>query len=497
MITWMLYAVLVSVLVIFAARSVESIGRSIGYPVRWVWAGAMLLVVALTALAPYRVERRGLVQLPDSIRVVSVPGTFAAPSWGDELRARVADVGRALNVPIGTFAQFVERQMPRHATTYAFVFWALVTAALVALFTIVHLRFRRARRNWPLADMQGVRVRVAPNVGPVVVGVTRPEIVVPRWLLGRAAEEQRLVVAHEAEHVRARDTMLLGAACVVAAIMPWNPAVWYMLSRLRLAVELDCDARVLRAGAAPHSYGALLIDVAENNSGFRLGAPALADDSSHLQQRIMAMNPGKPKFALARGGVVGALALVAVLTACEAKMPTSGEIDKMDAASAERAAVKLSMLKSSDSLAYIVDDKRTDLAAVNAIPANLIGTIEVKKGAGGGTITIRTKKDTLATDTFLESGRNEASLVKGRRLSTIRKDTSIAAVVKNANLPSKTPLLYINGVKSPASAMGTLVKEDIESVEVLKGSGAAAYVNDPDAANGVIVIKMKPGTVRK
>ncbi|MGZ6640165.1 MAG: M56 family metallopeptidase, partial [Solirubrobacteraceae bacterium] len=80
-----------------------------------------------------------------------------------------------------------------------------------------------------------------------------------------ATAVQRLVIAHEAEHVAARDTLVLGIACVVVAAMPWNPVVWYMLSRLRLAVELDCDARVLRAGAAPLSYGALLIDVAENN----------------------------------------------------------------------------------------------------------------------------------------------------------------------------------------------------------------------------------------
>ena len=49
---------------------------------------------------------------------------------------------------------------------------------------------------------------------------------------------------HEREHQRARDPLLLHAAAVGALVMPWNPAVWWMLSRLKLAVEMDCDARV-------------------------------------------------------------------------------------------------------------------------------------------------------------------------------------------------------------------------------------------------------------
>src|SRR4029077_189986 len=140
------------------------------------------------------------------------------------------------------------------------------------IFLGVQLRFRRARMAWPVTVLQGVRVRVAVRLGParirvaeaegiapVLMCVARPEIIVPRWLLDRAAEDQRLVVAHEAEHVRAHDALLLGMACAAGALVPWNPAVWFMLSRLRLAVELDCDARILRGGATPRSYGTLLI----------------------------------------------------------------------------------------------------------------------------------------------------------------------------------------------------------------------------------------------
>jgi bla regulator protein blaR1 len=497
MITWMLYTVLVSVLVVLGARAIETIGRSLGYPVRWVWTGALVLLVALTALAPYRVEQRqSPVPLPASYREVTTAPAVIAPSWTEAIQANVQAARRVFNARIVSTAQFVERSLPKRTTTYAFVCWSLVTLALVLVFALVQLRFRRARRDWPLADVQGVRVRVAPNVGPVVIGVARPEIVVPHWVLARQAHEQRLVVAHEAEHVRARDTLLLGAACVVAAAMPWNPVVWYILSRLRLAVELDCDARVLRAGAAPHSYGALLIDVAENNSGFRLSAPALADDSSHLQQRIMAMNATRPKFALVRGGVIGALALVAVLAACEAKMPTSADIDQMDAASAERTATRLALVDTSKGTLYFVDGVKMDASKAKQIAATDIEAIEVKKARDNaqGMIAIRTKTGsaTFSKDTL--------------RITELKKtaDALVAGdAVRLRALPSKIggntppPLVYVDGVKSSASVIGTLNKQDIESVEVLKGTAAATYVNDPDAANGVIVIKTKKGGSQK
>jgi hypothetical protein len=41
---------------------------------------------------------------------------------------------------------------------------------------------------------------------------------------------------------------VLGVALLVAVLVPWNLPVWRQLRRLRLAMEVDCDARVLRGG---------------------------------------------------------------------------------------------------------------------------------------------------------------------------------------------------------------------------------------------------------
>ena len=196
----------------------------------------------------------------------------------------------------------------------------------------------------------------------------------------------------------------------------------------------------------PHSYGALLIDVAENNAGFRLGAPALADDSSHLHQRIMAMNAARPKFALVRGGVFGALALVAVLAACEAKMPTSADVDKLDAATAERVATKLALKSAADSTVYFVDGVQTTAEKANALAPTSIDAIEIKKSrTRQSVISIRTKKDPLAVATMDPKGERDRVEVLQNKLA--RRPDSDSTVVTLR--PLKTELAKASPARLP------------------------------------------------
>jgi beta-lactamase regulating signal transducer with metallopeptidase domain len=71
--------------------------------------------------------------------------------------------------------------------------------------------------------------------------------------------------------------------------MPWNPALWWQVRRLCLAVELDCDNRVVKAlGDAP-AYGELLLKVAQAASrGPRL-QPAFLGGMGSLERRLTAL----------------------------------------------------------------------------------------------------------------------------------------------------------------------------------------------------------------
>jgi beta-lactamase regulating signal transducer with metallopeptidase domain len=303
---WITYGLLVGLLIAAAAAALETVCRIAGRPVRGVWAGALLLTVVLVGLAPFR-------STSTPAGSPSPAATLLAPS-SDGLAAVRQSVNGAL-IDISKRVSPFLRYLP--------ALWIAVSAALLVLFVVVHLRVRRRRRAWPRAELCNVPVRVAPDGGPLVVGLSRSEIVIPRWLLSRTFEEQRLVLAHECEHVRARDPLLLGVAWLTVALLPWHPAAWWMLSRLRLAIELDCDVRVLRQGVAARTYGTLLIDLAGRCAGLPVGMPALADRTSHLQQRLLAMTPLRLRFAHARGLTLSTFGLVAILAACAADVPVA------------------------------------------------------------------------------------------------------------------------------------------------------------------------------
>ena len=153
-----------------------------------------------------------------------------------------------------------------------------------------------ARREWARREVDGMPVLVAPEAGPAVVGVRRLEIVVPEWAVRGDAAALRLMLRHEEQHVRARDPNLLLLAALAVVLMPWNALLWWQLRRLRLAIEVDCDARVLGLGEDVHRYGSLLLDVASRYAGpALLPGAAFSESANQLSRRIDAMSAPRPR----------------------------------------------------------------------------------------------------------------------------------------------------------------------------------------------------------
>jgi hypothetical protein len=393
-----------------------------------------------------------------------------------------------------------QHRLPQSAERYLMALGLLVSALLALGMITVHVRLSRTRQHWPTTILRGVRVRVSPEVGPAVIGLTRPEIVVPRWLLGRDPEEQQLVLAHEVEHVRSCDHVLLAVACVAVVLVPWNPAIWWMLAQLRLTVELDCDARVLRRGVAPRKYGALLIDLAEHGSGFRLGA-ATFTDSSHLSQRLNAMKPDIPSFARTRGIAIGILAFSSVLIACETSIPTSDQVSRIDASSAERAAAQNRMLQRNDNDAvFSVDGAVVTAAAARALPSAQISSIEIVKSSGNRPqIRISTRKagDTVQSpdSTLMGAALAEAAPPVGPVASPKEQgDTWTAHHVIDPKARFSGVFL-IDGARVDRAAVDALEPGSVISIDLMKGTEATVTrYNDPLAANGVMAFTTRSTT---
>jgi hypothetical protein len=165
--------------------------------------------------------------------------------------------------------------------------WGLANAGRVS-YLIGASRRRRGDPRMPTI-VDGVPVVVTDSIGPATVGVWRSRVLVPRWVLALPKVQRQYVLRHEDEHRRANDARVLLVASLSLLLLPWNLALWWLLRRLYLAVEVDCDNRVVAALGDATAYGELLLKVAEASSrGPRL-QPALLGGMGSLERRLTAL----------------------------------------------------------------------------------------------------------------------------------------------------------------------------------------------------------------
>ncbi len=300
----MAYVILIAAGVGASAFLVETVLRSRARAGRWVWVGALSLTAIATILAMVvprpSIERDAnelLVLASVAIRTEQV----VAPSSG------------VPRFDVNTFFDAADVVLP--------VAWLVLSAGLLITIGIGRRKLDRERTRAERAELAGHGVLVTDNVGPAVAGIRQPVVFVPRWVFALDDPSQRLLMAHEMEHVRRRDTALLFAGATSAALMPWNPVVWWMVGRLRLAVEQDCDARVLAAHPGVRRYADLLLTAASRHGlSSRLLAAHFGEHTSDLLRRIEAMtNRDKMPWRKLVVGAVASMALIAV--ACETPRP--------------------------------------------------------------------------------------------------------------------------------------------------------------------------------
>lgn len=488
----LLYALGLSAVLAAGAAVADRLLRGVRVPTRGLWAGALGLTVVLVALAPLRRD-------PSAARppVEARAGTSGAdrPSPSAAVTGEVAAAFPATPSSWPTFT------VPARLDRALLLLWILSSATSLAGLALLYRRHRRRIASAERAVVAGVPVRLSDAFGPAVVGVRAPEIVVPRALLARAQEEQRLVVEHERSHVTAGDPALLLGACVGVAAMPWNPVAWHLLARLRLAMELDCDARLLRAGTAPAAYGSLLIELTSLLPHPRVGAPAFACRPSDLERRIVAMTTRPAPHA--RGRLVAAVAasLAIVIAACTSEIPTAAQVEEMDVAEAEARIGALPGMRVDDAV-YVVDGVIVPRETAAALGPHRIASIEMQRaGVPRPVVNIRTT-EAAASGGAGELRRRMPYIVRAhgdeievtpkgeeRKVPADGAPGRLPSIVKrNTDAVGGQPLVLIDGIITTGTT--ELRGDRIASVEVIKGDAARAKYGER-AAHGVILITTK------
>jgi hypothetical protein len=447
-----LHLVFVSLLLAGAARLAEASLLPLGRAVRGVWVAALLGALLLPAALRWAPDLRS--------GPVSEPSAAGAGVIAELLERAV---------PVSEGSRWFDRLRPGTGLDSAVgAAWLTSSAAAGLVLVLLLGRLAVAGQRWPRQRIEEVEVFVSPDEGPAVYGLVRARIVVPVWLFGCSPAERRLILLHEREHAESGDHRLLVLGFALFAAAPWNPVFWWMLLRLRLAVEVDCDRRVLRRSGDVRTYGSMLLGIA-GRSRSPLASAALVEPASFLQRRILAMTTRRPRLAALRSALLAICALGLVALACETAPPTELALP------AEPTPAEATLA---------VPEERPVILKRVPIDPSLVGATVTETEheiAGDDAARIRT----APPPSLPEVESPETGPLEGVKVRV--KAMEMAAPSAEGR---GTPLIYVDGVRVSEVDMHALDPDRIERIEVLKG-GAAERLFGRTAQYGVIQIVTK------
>jgi beta-lactamase regulating signal transducer with metallopeptidase domain len=193
------------------------------------------------------------------------------------------------------------------------VWLAGVAASLVWL--AIGQRRALARFGQITADAKDTRLGRAANasVGPALIGVFRPRVVVPNDFEARfEADERAMILVHERTHLARGHASINGLAALLKAVNWFNPLVHVAERYARVDQELACDAAVVgRFPEARRTYAQAMLKTQLAYTTLPLGCDWPVRSPSLLEKRIEMLAQQKP----GRVRLLGGAAIVAVLTA--------------------------------------------------------------------------------------------------------------------------------------------------------------------------------------
>jgi len=213
----------------------------------------------------------------------AIAGSGAAPAWANGIAAP-----ENLESP----AQF-----PWEIVGTVLVLGIVLRLVWLLLgFIRLHLFQRKSRTfnesHAPVRDMQwrtGVRVPVLLSGeinSPVTFGFRSPMIILPLSFKNLSEPCQEAILCHELLHVRRYDWILIVVEEIIASVFWFHPAIWWLLSRVRLSREQAVDYEVVRITGNKQPYLDSLLEFARAHGRLRAVPAPLFLKESHLVQRV-------------------------------------------------------------------------------------------------------------------------------------------------------------------------------------------------------------------
>ena len=305
---WMAWTLGVSVLLALSAVLITRVASYFGLARRFVWIGAMIVAAAAPLLLP--------------ARTLSIPWQGSSRRLFTDVASFTQPAAAATHDPLSRDQSAIDwSAVIRRGDPWIAGAWVVWSCVLLISLARAVAQLQRRRASWTTVDTEVGPVLVGAEEGPAVVGWLSPRIVMPSWAVAQDSSTRSLMLRHELEHLRARDTRLLLVSEIIRRALPWNAALWWMADQLRLAVEMDCDARVVRASDDAHAYGVMLLAVGE-----RLGCePTLATSPlalrGDLERRLQVIGAKPRRHPVVASVPYVAVALVVLTTAAWTPRP--------------------------------------------------------------------------------------------------------------------------------------------------------------------------------
>ncbi|TWT83091.1 Methicillin resistance mecR1 protein [Planctomycetes bacterium CA13] len=249
--------------------------------------------------------------LPPSLSVVTGIGHWLMPDIAAREAGATVMLGAVMTGIPQTAADLHNMQMPQGLSGAAQ--WMLIwSIGVLAFFVFVLLRYRKAteamRSNISI-DEGPLRIALEKSAiklgllhlpdlyvtdtitSPLLFGILRPSIVLPRTLTSTASETELMAaLSHELTHFRRRDVWVGWLQIVAQGLFWFHPLVWWANRRIRDSREECCDEAVLSdAGVTPAHYGEAMMRVLTSSKAKSLaGATFLGvfERGTNLQNRL-------------------------------------------------------------------------------------------------------------------------------------------------------------------------------------------------------------------
>jgi beta-lactamase regulating signal transducer with metallopeptidase domain len=223
------------------------------------------------------------------------------------------------------------------------IMWAFVSLVMLVRLGFGFLKLRRLKTGaLPVHAAWQLRLRSLSRInrvrrptqllvsshiaGPMSLGFLKPAILIPKILLDTfSTSELEHVVLHELAHLQRRDDWTNLAQKLIEAILPIQPAVYWIGHRMAIEREMACDDWVIAATGKAKPYAASLTKVAELTQWERadiLAAGATGKRSqlfNRVQNMLNETRNATPKLAPAP--LVAAIAAVGTLIYWGARAP--------------------------------------------------------------------------------------------------------------------------------------------------------------------------------